>query len=266
MFESVVPISFDLHRNYRVKPVDNFDFAKDVHIASVMVHEFSRAASIYPIVFLEDKEKDEFRPVVLLGLEEGENLFVKDGKWQASYVPAILRRYPFVLANTEEEGRFTICMDESSGNVGPDVDGEPMFTEDGKATELMENVKRFLAELQQMELFSQEFCKYFASKNMFTPLNMQVRVNDEVRNITGCYVINEERLNNLSDKSFIELREKRYLAPVYAHLLSLAQVERLLRFKDSSIGVTSAMPAMPESASDGGAAAVVSERDGVVMH
>jgi len=253
MFDKVVPISYDEHKDLRVKPVESFDFAQGVHLASVMVHEFSRAASIYPIVFLEDKDKDEFRPVVLLGLEEGENLFVQDGKWQASYVPAILRRYPFVLANTDEEGRFTICMDASSDCIG-DVDGELMFNEDGSPTELIENVKKFLSELQQMEVFNQEFCKYFTSKNMFTPLNMQVRVNDEPKNISGCYVINEERLKNLSDKAFIDLRSKNYLAPVYAHLISLAQVERLLRFKDNDIGVTKAL------------ADTVSEREGVVVH
>jgi len=89
-----------------------------------------------------------------------------------------------------------------------------------------------------MELFTLEFCRYLAEKNMFTPLNMQVRVKDEVKNITGCYVLNEERLNSLSDHAFTEMRAKKYLAPIYAHLISLAQVERLLRFKDSTIGIT----------------------------
>ena len=72
--------------------VSGFGFASGFHIAYVTMQEFARAASIFPIVFLEDKDKDEFRPVVLLGLNAGENLFVgKDGKWQASYVPAIIR-------------------------------------------------------------------------------------------------------------------------------------------------------------------------------
>jgi hypothetical protein len=66
---------------------------------------------------------------------------------------------------------------------------------------------------------------------MFTPLNMRVRDTDRVKNITGCYVINEERLNNLSDERHLELRTKRYLPAVYAQLISLAQIERLVTLR-----------------------------------
>ena len=132
MFKKITPITKEAHLNIKVKPIDNFDFVKDTHIATIMVHEFSRAASIYPIVFLEDKEQDEFKPVVLTGLEEGENLFVQDDKWNASYIPAIIRRYPFALAQTGEEGKYTVCIDEESGFVNED-EGQALFTEDGEA-------------------------------------------------------------------------------------------------------------------------------------
>jgi len=60
---------------------------------------------------------------------------------------------------------------------------------------------------------------------------MRVRAADQIKNVTGCYVINEERLNNLSDKKFLEIKEKRYLAPLYSHLTSLSQIERLALLK-----------------------------------
>ncbi|CAA6808868.1 MAG: Peptidase, partial [uncultured Sulfurovum sp.] len=132
MFKSIVPITKERHLDKKVRAVDNFDFIKDVHIVSIMVHEFSRAASVYPIVFLEDQTKDEFKPVVLTGLEEGENLFVTDNKWEGSYIPAIIRRYPFALAKTDEDGRYTICIDEASDFVN-DEEGQELFTKDGEA-------------------------------------------------------------------------------------------------------------------------------------
>jgi hypothetical protein len=199
-----------------------------------MVHEFSRAASTYPIVFLEDKERDEFRPVVLMGLETGENLFIKDGKWDASYIPAIIRRYPFALAKTpEQEDNYTVCLDNSSDLVN-ETEGESLFDEAGKPSEMMERVKRYLAELQQMEKFTQEFCHFLAEHNMFTPLNMKVRQQDEIKNITGCYVVNEERLGSISDEGFLNFRKQQFLPAIYAHLISLAQIERLLKFKEQT--------------------------------
>ncbi|WP_043115996.1 SapC family protein, partial [Pseudacidovorax intermedius] len=67
MFEKVVPVNKERHAQTRIKEITGFSFASKFHIAYVTMHEFARAAAIYPIVFLEDKEKDEFRPVALLG-------------------------------------------------------------------------------------------------------------------------------------------------------------------------------------------------------
>ena len=240
MFQQLVPVNKGRHAGTRIKQIEGFGFASQFHIASVMVHEFARASAIYPVVFLEDKAQDEFRPVALMGLEQGENLFVDaQGKWHASYVPAIIRRYPFALASTGQEGQFTVCIDEGSALVNKD-DGVPLFDENGEPSQAIENVKRYLGELQQMDVFTRGFCKYFAEHNLFTPLNMRVRQGEQARNITGCYVVNEERLNNLSNERFIELREKRFLPAVYAHLVSLAQIERLMQLKEQR-----ATPAAP---------------------
>ena len=232
MFQQLVPVNKARHAATRIKQIEGFGFASQFHIASVMVHEFARASAIYPVVFLEDKAADEFRPVALMGLEQGENLFVDaQGKWAASYVPAIIRRYPFALASTGQEGQFTVCIDEGSALVNQ-TEGVALFDESGEASAAIENVKRYLGELQQMDTFTRAFSKYFAEQNLFTPLNMRVRQGEQARNITGCYVVNEERLNNLSNERFLEMREKRYLPAVYAHLVSLAQIERLMQLKE----------------------------------
>lgn len=232
MFKQVVPVNQQRHAGKKIKQVEGFGFASQFHIAYVTTHEFVRSAAIYPLVFIEDKEKDEFRPVALLGLDAGENLFVGDnGKWSASYVPAIIRRYPFALSQASDDGRFLVCVDEGSELLS-DTEGTPLFNEQGEPTEVIENVKRYLSELQQMDAITAEFCKFLAKNNLFVPLNMRVRQNDKIKNISGCYVINEERLNNLSDELFLEMRTKHYLPAIYAQLTSLSQIERLVMLKD----------------------------------
>ncbi len=232
MFQKVVPVNKERHASKKVKEITGFEFASKFHIAYVTMQEFARAASIFPIVFLEDKDKDEFRPVVLLGLNAGDNLFVDaKGKWQASYVPAIIRRYPFALTPSGQDGQYVVCIDEESSLVN-DTEGAALFDEKGEPTQVIENVKRYLAELQQMDTLTRDFCKFLAENNMFTPLNMRVRDNEKVKNISGCYVINEERLNNISDERFLEIKNKRYLPALYAHLISLAQTERLVKLQD----------------------------------
>jgi hypothetical protein len=240
MFEKVVPINRERHAATRVKDITSFAFASQFHVAYVTLHEFSRAAGVYPVVFVEDKDKDQFRPVALLGLEAGENLFVgAGGRWEAGYVPAIIRRYPFALAGTGEEGRYTICIDEGSELVSQ-TEGQPLFDAKGEPTAVIDNVKRYLSELQQMDLLTREFTQWLTAHNMLTPLNMRVREQDKVKNIAGCWVVNEERLNGLSDERFLELRSKRFLPAIYAHLVSLAQIERLVTLKDKRHGAPAA--------------------------
>lgn len=236
MFQKIQPVNQERHGNLKVKSVQTYDFARGIHLATIMIHEFFRAASTYPIVFVEDQNTSAFRPVVLLGLKPQKNLFVNDeGKWEATYVPAIIRRYPFALASTQEEGRFMVCIDEESSFVtaSEEEEGQPLFENDEPAP-IIERVKQYLGELQQMEMLTKQFCEEFQHENMFSPLNMRVRDQDAVRNITGCYAINEQRLGNLSDERFLDFRKKNYLPAIYSHLTSLTQIERLIQLRDKS--------------------------------
>jgi hypothetical protein len=231
MFERVVPVNKERHAGKKVRASNDFRFASKFHVAYVTVHEFARAAAIYPLVFLEDKDSDQFRPVALMGLDAGENLFVDgQGQWAGSYIPAIIRRYPFALTKAAEADRFIVCVDEASDLLS-DTEGASLFDEQGNPTQVIENVKRYLGELQQMDTMTHEFGQFLVHNNLLTPLNMRVNAANQARNITGCYVINEERLNNFSEAKFLEVRQKGYLPAIYAHLISLSQIERLASMK-----------------------------------
>jgi hypothetical protein len=243
MYKQLSPISKDKHARKKVKRIDSFDFASRFQLASIMAHEFTRAAAIYPIVFIKNKESNEPLPVVLMGLEENENLYVDAaGRWHASYIPAVIRRYPFALAATGQQDQFTVCIDEGSPLV-TDEDGNALFDDKGEPTGVIENVKKYLGELQQMDTLTREFCRYILEQDLFTPLNMQVRQADTTRNIAGSMVINEQRLAQVSNEVFLEMRRRGYLPAIYAHLVSLGQVERLMMLKDErTTGIKGAAP------------------------
>ncbi len=231
MFKKVVPITKENHAHLLVKGTDNFLFAKDFHIAPIALKEFFRAASMYPIVFVEEQQSGEFRPVVMLGLQPGENLYLaEDGKWAVSYVPAAIRRYPFTLAPTQDTDQFLICLDEESDLIGTE-EGKPLFTPEGELSETMEHVKKYLTELHQMERFTHQICKELQELNLFTPMNLNVQKDGQTQRITGIYMLNEERLNGLSDENFLKLRRSNALPAIYGHLASLPQVDRLVKFK-----------------------------------
>src|SRR5262249_8319335 len=97
---AVVPVSRELHGNLRVKPLESYDFARSLPVIRVLAGEIAQAAAHFPLVFIKDG--DAFQLFALMGITGGENLFVSpDGRWVNDYVPAMLRRYPFMLGKTQ---------------------------------------------------------------------------------------------------------------------------------------------------------------------
>ncbi len=232
MYTKIVPLQSAIHSGLKLKANNSFGFARETHIAGIMANEFYRAASTYPIVFIDDAGKDSFLPVVLLGLQPQENLFVDgEGRWEAAYIPAILRRYPFALAKTTEEGQFTVCIDEGSGFFSED-EGQALFGEDGQPGEVLEKVKGYLSQLKQMEQLTIRFTETLKEHNLLAPLNMRVRRESAVQNITGAYAVNDDRLGNLSEATFLEFRKKGFLPLIYSHLVSITQIERLVQLRE----------------------------------
>lgn len=241
MFTQLSTLNKDRHSSLRVGPLSGFLYAKDLHVAAVTAHEFARAAAIYPVLFIKNEAAGFHQPVVLLGLDSGHNLFVDEtGRWNASYVPAVIRRYPFALAQGDDPATFTVCVDEGSDLVGREV-GVPLFTEQGEPAEALQNVVRYLSELQQMDAQTQAFCVFLAEHDLLMPVSLQVQAGSDVKNINGAFAINEAKLASLPDDLFLQMRQRGYLQAAYAQLLSLGQLERLMLLQQA--GATSVQQA-----------------------
>ena len=111
-YQKPVPINKNDHKSKKIRGTDNnFKFAGKTNSVILAGVEFSEAAKEYPLVFALAGER--IIPVALLGLRNEENLFLnEDGSWDARYIPAFVRRYPFVLAETGEPGQRVVCIDE----------------------------------------------------------------------------------------------------------------------------------------------------------
>lgn len=215
------------HAGLRLLAPRGFGFAAGQHMAGVMQPEFVRASALYPLVFVDDRASDGFRPVALFGLKAGENLFVgEDGRWKSSYVPAAVRAYPFTLGAAVQGDRLAVCIDAGSTSMAPS-EGVPLFETDGQPAPALREAMGFLSRLRQMQVLTDAFCRALAERNLFTPFTVRVRRGSEVVEVDGCYVVNEERLDGLSDARLSGLRQRGWLAAVYAHLVSLMQIERL---------------------------------------
>ncbi len=235
MFKKIVLLNSQFHAGKKLLPVNSFKFAEKSHIVSLVVNEFTVASSVYPIVFVKDG--DMLKPFALLGLKKDENLFVgNDGRWQAEYIPAIIRRNPFIAGKTEGRDDLALCIDEDSEFLS-DEDGEPLFDADGKPTQVIENAKKYLSDLHNNNELTNQFCRELANWELLSPLNIQIQKKVKGQednlslNIEGCFGVSEKNFNALSDEVFLEIRKRGALPLIYAHLISLAQTGRLARLQ-----------------------------------
>lgn len=155
MFRKLVPLVPEQHKSLQLSSQASYAFAADQALVSLVGAEMHRAALSFPVAFMRQEVAAEagkdaavtYTPMAVLSFQPGRNLFVgPEGQWLGDYVPAILRGYPFHLLSTREDpDRKVLCVDEDSPRLVPE-NGQPLFAEDGKLTELTSGIFDFLVQ------------------------------------------------------------------------------------------------------------------------
>jgi len=226
MFKNHVPLKFADHRNLRVFESNNYGYAKAETLAPIVYDEMADIAREYPIIF---PSNDSGLPCAMLGLEPGKNAYVADdGRWLATYIPAYVRRYPFMLASMEgqdDKDRFVVVFDPDAEHF-KDPHGHQVFTPDGKPTQHMENRFALLQQMQKRTPRTIELVKMLDNAGVLVERTVTIKKADQASQITGFRVIDETILNALPDATFLALRRTGALSLVYAHLLSWANLRQ----------------------------------------
>lgn len=231
-YNSLEPLSSEQHGNFRIRPSNGAPFLANQHAIPLTVDEFPMAQRNMPIVF---SQGDDGVPLALMGLNEGVNVFI-DEKGQLrepyTYVPAYIRRYPFVLANDQSNEQLVVCIDrdaaavQENGEVPLFINGEPSpFTQ--QAIEFCTNFESerqrtlsFVQILKDLDLFE-------LKEQFFTPQNPDGTTGEPVR-LADFYAVSEEKLGALPIEKLAELRDTGALQQIYIHLNSLLNWDKLV--------------------------------------
>ena len=231
-YKKIVPLNKERHKDLYIEPTDNYLFARDSNSLYIAVVEFARAASEYPIVFGNDQEGGLF-PAVLLGLKRNQNLFVDEqGNWNAGYIPAYTRRYPFILAGSSEgngEEQFTVCIDEGYAGFNTAREGQALFDEQGEQSPILKQAVDFLKDYQNQIRLTMQFCEQLSELEILEPVqaNVEMRSGDKL-SIGGFQCVNRDKLKALAADRLKSLVESGALEMIYAHLLSLNNINALM--------------------------------------
>ena len=238
IYDRPVQLNRVAHRNHRVVASDgDFRFASGLNSVPLACVEFARAARDYPIVFAGNSA-DSVVPAALLGLRSGHNLMVDaEGRWaEGAYVPAFLRRYPFVLAENEAQGSdFTVCLDAAFEGLREGGDeGAALFDEEGNDSALLSNALEFLQEYQVHLARTRSLTAALQAHDLLVSKQVNVQAaTGETFSLDGFFVVDEQKLRELKGKALQDLAKSGDLGWIYAHLLSLGNVELLSRALDT---------------------------------
>jgi hypothetical protein len=216
-----VALNCNTHRQLRIRPMGGFSFAAGLHSAPLCASEFFAAAREYAIVFVRTLNQDVF-PVVVLGLNSEENMFISaDGEWNARYLPASVRAYPFALIESDDQGTLRIMIDEAYAGFG-EREGIPLFEASGAPSPDLESKLEFLA-VQQLDIGRTRLLGAELHRlNLLTERRAQLQVANQTKHeLTGFWIVDEAKLNALGDADLLYLVRQGYLSLVTAHLMSI---------------------------------------------
>lgn len=242
IYDNIQPLSSDIHRNWSVQ-VDDYSFVSHMVSVPVLATEIPFAASEFPIVFSATSNEGEYLPLAIMGLKEGENL-VLDDKFQFTtrYIPAFVRRYPFVLGGDKEAETLALCIDVDSKTVVQDGSrGRRLFDENGEQSPHLKGVVEFLKDYQYRAELTKVFCKRLQELDLLEPMQANITFKgreDENLNLRGFFVVKREKLKALNDADILDLFKKDGLELIYSHIQSLANLNFLISKKSEKLGVT----------------------------
>ncbi|WP_114285738.1 SapC family protein [Candidatus Halocynthiibacter alkanivorans] len=224
IYKRAIPVSSDSHRDWAIKMGDNYKFASDVNSVPLLAAEFLTAAQDYAIVFAGDG--DNVVPSVILGIRDNENSNVgADGSWTGGYVPAFLRRYPFVFSRSEDEKDFVLCIDEEFDGFNQDGKGERLFDTDGERTTFLQSKLTFVSEYQTQFERTSAFCKRLQEHDLLEEAQAQFNLADgQTASLSGFFKINREKLKALPADTLVQMVRSDELELCYAHLSSLGNL------------------------------------------
>lgn len=225
LYENVVILDTQRHRNLRFTPFDDIGFARPTQHALLAAGEWFDCAVEYPIIFASSPEGPV--AIALFGLRPGENLFVTDtGKWDGAYIPAFLRRYPFLPA-TSPDGSMRVAFDDRCKNLG-EQGSELLIDGDGETQPFLKEIIAFLEQSHVGYAQSAAFAKSLADLGLLHEMNAEITPRGgETLRITGFMVVDEQKLIALPETELGALAKKGHLAMIYAHLISLRNLPKL---------------------------------------
>ena len=224
LYRGIEPIQRQIHGDKKFRRLDRIEGLGETHAIPLTVDEFVLAQRWFPIVFSSGENPV---PLALMGLHEGTNTFFgEDGKLREDnvYVPAYIRRYPFMLARlSEESDQLSLCVDPSAGAIANE--GDPLFDGDQPSAAINE-ILGFCEQFEQAGQRTAAFMTELAQLDLLMEGEVAIQPDGTEQPFIyrGFQMVDEEKFRALRGDELRKMNQSGMLGIVMAHLFSLPLV------------------------------------------
>jgi hypothetical protein len=233
LYREPIVLDYIEHRRLRLAPSSDHSMASGMHACFLTAAEFVHASREFVIVFVRDlvEGKLQMQPIVMLGLSSGENLFVGStagSLWDARYVPAYIRRYPFWTTRIEGLATPAVMIDKWWKGFSESV-GDPLYEGENKPAPRLAEAINFLARFDVEVTRTLAFCDRIAELDLLTEMTVDVSMPDgATMALNGLFSVHEQKLRALPDATVVELHRNGMAGLLHSHLSSLGNLQALV--------------------------------------
>lgn len=249
LYPSPVPLDPSQHRSLRMSVLSDYSIAAGMHAVFITATEFGQAAFDYPILFVDTANRSlgatevQMAPVALLGLSHGENLHVQGTRWDARYIPAFVRRFPFMTADLPGAATPGVLIEPSWVGFSQ-TEGAALFNGDGQPAPALQQAVQFLELFETEARRTRAFCARVVELGLLKEMKADATLpGGEKLTVDGFQVVDEDKLRDLSDAVVLELHRNGILMLLQVHLLSLGNMRLLVDRKAKKLAEAAAAPA-----------------------
>ncbi len=223
-YKDLLPLNSRDHASYKTRQTDTASWLVGQHAIPLTSDEFVQAGRHFPIVF---SSGDAPLPLALMGLNEGVNTFVDDdGKvTEPVYIPAYIRRYPFMLARLKEDSEdLSLCFDPTSDLVGENAGGEAVFDSEGKPSAATQSILEFCQHFEEAGARTQNFIGELKKHDLLIDGEIGIEESSNPGKpfvYRGFQIVDQNKLRELAPEVLKEWNENGILQLIYAHLFSV---------------------------------------------
>lgn len=249
--KTLTELTSGAHQQLKVKKNAAMQNASNMHVLNLRVAEIAKAASSFPVFVSKHNHDGSLAISALTSIVPGTNTFISEGQWQPLYQPISVRSFPFYLMQSPKDDKsYTIGIFEDSDAFSLS-EGEALFEENGRASlYLTEQTKLIEASIND-DIQTHQFLNRLDELGLIKSIDLVVQFDSgESQVIKGLSTINEDAMQSLKGESLEELHQTGYLGAIHALLISVFQINQLVRSNNQFEGMDKITQIRMETARD----------------